>query len=293
MEARVIPFGDPRYPPLLSGIHNPPEKIYVMGQLSVLTEPSVAIVGSRRASAYGEDAAGALARALAEAGVATVSGLARGIDTAAHKASLQAGGKTIAVMGTGPDEIFPSDNKSLAEDICRQGALVTEYDPGTPGWPGNFPARNRIIAGLSLGTVVVEAAERSGALITARLAAEQGKEVFAVPGPISSPLSEGPHKLISQGAKLVRRVEDILEEIKVLRGLIPAASRKTQDELLLPALTGEEQDLLNLISLEPVSIDQLLNKSAEGAGRAANTLLSLELKGAILTLPGKRYVRSR
>lgn len=288
---------DSLYPPLLRSLADFPEKLYVQGQASCLTEPSIAIVGSRKASDYGQKVAETFSQALAEAGVTTVSGLAKGIDTAVHAATVRAGGKTIAVMGTGPDMIFPSENEALARDICEQGAVVTEFDLGTPGYPQNFPLRNRIIAGMSLGTVVVEAADRSGALITARLAAEAGREVFAVPGPITSLLSEGTNRLIAQGAKLVRGLDDILEEIEALRHKIkrrlPAVAGAKNDPVGdAPALTEDEQELLNLFSLEPLSIDHILKKSSGGAGRAANTLLSLELKGAIRTLPGKRYVRA-
>jgi DNA processing protein len=247
-------------------------------------------VGSRKASDYGESMAETLSRNLAEVGVVTVSGLAKGIDTAVHRATVRSGGKTIAVMGTGPDMIYPSENKDLAKQICDLGAVVTEFDPGTRGYPSNFPLRNRIIAGLSLGTVVVEAADRSGALITARLATEMGREVFAVPGPVTSALSEGTNRLISQGAKLVRGLEDILEEIEVLRQKIKQSAKSSAAEDP-PSLTEEEQELLNLFSLEPLSIDHILKKFSGKAGQAANTLLSLELKGALRTLPGKRYVR--
>ncbi|OGR89011.1 MAG: DNA protecting protein DprA [Elusimicrobia bacterium RIFCSPLOWO2_01_FULL_60_11] len=282
---------DALYPPLLRSLPDFPEKLHVRGRAECLTEPSIAIVGSRKASDYGCKVAETLSKSLAESGVTTVSGLAKGIDTAVHSATLRAGGRTIAVMGTGPDRVFPFENKGLADEICVAGAVITEFDPGTRGYPSNFPLRNRIIAGMSLGTVVVEAAERSGALITARLAAEAGREVFAVPGPITSPLSEGPNRLIAQGAKLTRGLEDILEEVEALRHKI---KRKAKGEPAgdAPVLTEDEQELLNLFSLEPLSIDHVLKKCSGGTGRAANTLLSLELKGAIRTLPGKRYVRA-
>ena len=281
---------DSLYPPLLRSLEGFPENLHVQGQAACLTEPSIAIVGSRKASDYGWKVAETLSRELAEAGVVTVSGLAKGIDTAVHSATVRAGGRTIAVMGTGPDMVFPSENAQLAQDICEKGAVITEFDPGVRGYPSNFPARNRIIAGMSLGTVVVEAADRSGALITARLATEAGREVFAVPGPVTSPLSEGPNRLISQGAKLTRGLDDILEEIEALRHKL--IRRSPSEEPGKPALTQDEQELLNLFSLEPLSIDHILKKVPGGAGRAANTLLSLELKGAVRTLPGKRYARN-
>lgn len=287
----LIRIEDTAYPSLLRNIPGPPGKLHVQGEFTCLAGPCVAIVGSRRATPYGEKVARTLAGHLGALGVITVSGLARGIDTAAHEGALEAGSKTIAVMGTGPDIIYPPQNKDLAGRIKAQGAVVTEFDPGTPGHPWNFPMRNRIISGLSLGTVVVEAGEQSGALITARLAAEQGREVFAVPGPITSRESAGTHRLIAEGAKLVTRVDHILEEILALRHLcgVRPAGKPGPGRI---SLTSEEQELLKWVSFEPVSIEEILRKSRGGAGRTANTLLSLELKGVVRALPGKRYARN-
>ena len=206
----LVWLGDADYPPLLKQIHDPPARLFVKGQLP--TEPMIAIVGSRRATPYGQRAARRLARDLSEAGVVVVSGLARGIDGAAHRGALEGGTPTVAVMATGLDRIYPPEHAELARTIAKTGAIITEAEDGTVPLPGRFPIRNRIISGLSLGVVVVEAAQRSGALITARMAAEQGREVFCVPGSIENPLAVGGHQLIKDGAKLVQSVEDVLEE---------------------------------------------------------------------------------
>ena len=206
----TLALGDASYPALLREIHDPPPRLHVSGRLP--PEPMIAIVGSRRATPYGCRAAHRLARELSRAGVVVVSGLARGIDAAAHRGALEASTPTVAVMATGLDRIYPPEHAELARAIARTGALVTEAEDGTLPLPGRFPVRNRIISGLSLGVVVVEAAERSGALITARMAAEQGREVFCVPGSIENPLAIGGHQLIKDGAKLVQTVEDVLDE---------------------------------------------------------------------------------
>ena len=206
----TVALGDAAYPALLREIHDPPGRLYIEGRLPIA--PTIAIVGSRRATPYGCRAAHRLARELSSAGVVVVSGLARGIDAAAHRGALEASTPTVAVMATGLDRIYPPEHAELARAIARTGALVTEAEDGTLPLPGRFPVRNRIISGLSLGVVVVEAAERSGALITARMAAEQGREVFCVPGSIENPLAIGGHQLIKDGAKLVQTVEDVLDE---------------------------------------------------------------------------------
>src|SRR5438093_10198935 len=210
----TVALGDAAYPALLREIHDPPGRLYIEGRLPIA--PTIAIVGSRRATPYGCRAAHRLARELSNAGVVVVSGLARGIDAAAHRGALEASTPTVAVMATGLDRIYPPEHAELARDIARTGALVTEAEDGTLPLPGRFPVRNRIISGLSLGVVVVEAAERSGALITARMAAEQGREVFCVPGSIENPLAIGGHQLIKDGAKLVQTVEDVLDEFPAL-----------------------------------------------------------------------------
>jgi len=213
-ETTTVWLTDPVYPALLKEIHDPPPRLHVRGRLP--SEPMIAIVGSRRATPYGGRAAHRLARELSNAGVVVVSGLARGIDAAAHRGALEGPTPTVAVMATGLDRIYPPEHAELAQAIARTGALVTEADNGTLPLPGRFPIRNRIISGLSLGVVVVEAAERSGALITARMAAEQGREVFCVPGSIENPLAIGGHRLIKDGATLVQTVEDVLDEFPAL-----------------------------------------------------------------------------
>ena len=208
--ATTVWLTDPTYPALLKQIHDPPPRLHLRGRLP--SEPMIAIVGSRRATPYGCRAAHRLARELSSAGIVVVSGLARGIDAAAHRGALEGPTPTVAVMATGLDRIYPPEHAELAQTIARTGALVTEAEDGTLPLPGRFPIRNRIISGLSLGVVVVEAAERSGALITARMAAEQGRDVFCVPGSIENPLAIGGHQLIKDGAKLVQSVEDVLDE---------------------------------------------------------------------------------
>jgi DNA processing protein len=211
---RTIALGDADYPALLKQIHDPPARLYVSGRLP--SEPMIAIVGSRRATPYGQRAARRLARDLSQVGVVVVSGLARGIDAAAHRGALEGGTPTVAVMATGLDRIYPPEHVELAQAIAQSGAVITEAEPGTPPLPGRFPIRNRIISGLSLGVIIVEAAQRSGALITARMAAEQGRDVLCVPGSIENPLAIGVHQLIKDGAKLVQTVEDVLDEFAEL-----------------------------------------------------------------------------
>lgn len=283
----VIVLCDADYPPLLREIVDPPLVLHVRGDRSLLAAPSVALVGSRRASAYGVNAAARLARDLARAGVVIVSGLARGIDGAAHASTLDAGGKTIAVLGTGLDVVYPREHRHLHERIAREGLLVSEFAPGTIPRAQNFPIRNRVISGLSLGTVIVEATGRSGSLITARLAAEQGREVFAVPGPIFSATSEGPHRLIQYGAKLVHDVDDVFDEIPALPR--PAATPATV-ERIEPAL----KSVLDVFRYdEPVGIDEAATRLARTVSSLAAPLLTLEMSGWIRAVPGARYVRVR
>jgi DNA processing protein len=217
---RVVERESPGYPALLEAIPDPPQRLYVRGKIP--EQPMLAIVGSRRATPYGERVARRLAAGLAETGIAIVSGLARGIDSAAHRGALEAGGTTVAVLATGLDRIYPPENRPLAEEIVDQGALVTEMPEQTVPLPRRFPVRNRLISGLSHGVIVVEAAERSGALITARMALEQGREVLAVPGSVDNPLTVGTHRLLKDGATLVHTVEDVLEEFP---GLVRAPAR--------------------------------------------------------------------
>ena len=294
----ILELEDVHYPSLLKMIPDPPPILYCKGDKSVLNRASVALVGSRKSTPYGEKVAEKLSRELAEYDVVTVSGLARGIDTAVHRAAVQAKGKTVAVLGSGLLRVYPPENKKLAEEIAFRGAVLSEFPLNTPPDAGNFPRRNRIIAGMSLGTVVVEADERSGSLITAKLAAEQGKDIFAVPGPIFSKTSRGTHMLIKQGAKLVESCRDIMEEINNLKGLAEAsvAGGKIRDEkgsgAFIPVLSPEEEIIFDFVDFEPVHIDVLSSKSALGSGEFSRVLLNLELKGAVKALPGKMYVRN-
>jgi DNA processing protein len=278
----VITLIDDDYPPLLKEIIDPPLALHVRGNRKLLASPSVALVGSRRASIYAINAAQALSRKLASAGLTIVSGLARGIDGAAHQAALESNANTIAVLGTGIDVIYPRSHRKLYRAIEERGAIVSEFPPGTAPHPQNFPVRNRLISGLSLGTVVVEATSRSGSLITARMAAEQNREVFAVPGPIFAAGSEGTHRLIQYGAKLVHDADDVLEEL-------PGEWQSSQvvDDLPESPLRG----VLALLSREEAMHVDALNARAKR--NVAEALLQLELGGWIRALPGARYVRIR
>ena len=282
LRTSVVAYCDAEYPPMLREIAGPPLALHVRGDVSLLAKPSVAIVGSRRASPYAINVAQHLAGRLASIGIVVVSGLARGIDGASHTAALEARGKTIAVLGTGIDVVYPRNHVRLFKRIEHEGLIVTEFPPGSPPRPEHFPVRNRVISGLTLGTIIVEATSKSGSLITARMAAEQGREVFAVPGSVFSAGSEGTHRLIQYGAKLVHDVNDILEELPGhLRLTVPAPEEPE------PPL----RELLALVSREdPTHVDTLAAKSG---GAIAEGLLALELEGWIRALPGARYVRVR
>lgn len=280
----VITLLDPDYPPLLKEIIDPPLALHVRGDRSLLARHAIAIVGSRRASPYAVNAAKHLATPLAsEALLVVVSGLARGVDAAAHEAALDAHGTTIAVLGTGIDVVYPKSNRALFRRIENEGLIVSEFPPGTPPLSQNFPIRNRIISGLSLGTVIVEATGRSGSLITARTAAEQGREVFAVPGSIFSKGTEGTHRLIQYGAKLVHDANDVIEEIEGLGRLA-----KKPDPLPPEPL----RDVLEALSRDDgVHVDAAAARLGRGVPAIAESLLQLELGGWVRSLPGSRYVR--
>jgi len=294
-EGKVIDLGDERYPELLRAIHDPPAVLYCDGLPEPSDRQAVAIVGSRLATPYGLRVTEELARALSRQGFTIVSGFARGIDAAAHCAALAAGGRTIAVLGCGLDVDYPPGHAPLRAEIAGSGAVLTEFDPGTPPRATNFPRRNRIISGLALGVVVVEAAEDSGSLITARLALEQGREVFAVPGPIDVPTSRGTHGLIKQGAKLVETVDDIVEE------LLPQLDRPLQTLKTEPIaalsehgeLSPSERTVLHLMSREPLHLDDLTERSRLTTPTVAGILLGLELKALVKQLPGQRYCLAR
>lgn len=290
----ILTLDHPAYPDSIKSLSDPPPVLYCNGDLQCLSAASVAIIGTRHPTPYGERVAATLSRELSELGIHTVSGLARGIDTIAHRSTLQAKGKTIAVLGSGLLRIYPPENVRLSELIWEKGgAVVSEFPLRFPPESGHFPRRNRIISGLSMGTVVVEAAEKSGALITAKYAAEQGKEVFAVPGPVTSKMSRGPHILIKQGAKLVENCAEILEEIAPAgQRKLPKLFHESHPLLNDPMLTEQEKQLLHIIHVEPVHIDLLSSKSRLGSGDLSQALLNLEMKGAVKSLPGKMYVRN-
>ena len=295
-----VTIDDTSYPKNLRNIYNPPKTLYVNGAFSEQDETAIAVVGSRRASAYGIEMAEKLSFELALRGVTVVSGMAIGIDTAAHRGALKARGRTVAVLGSGHGHIYPPQNEELYEKIAASGAVVTEFGNDIEPLPYNFPQRNRIISGLSLGVVVVEAARNSGALITANFAAEQGREVFAVPGKISSTTSAGTNELIKDGAKLIQSVDDIFEELSLKPvDAVPEDKRHAMGEKILKqakayvynSLTDDERKLYKALSDEPVYIDELLNKAGLEPAKASKVLLSLELKRLIKELPGKNFVR--
>jgi DNA processing protein len=301
--ADVLILDDGTYPALLREIADPPVTLYVRGEWEACFDaPCVGIVGSRRCSTYGQNVALMLARDLAARGVTIVSGLARGIDAAAHRGALEAGGRTVGVLGTGVDEVYPRDHKKLAEEILQHGgALVSQFPLGTPPIPENFPYRNRIISGLSLGVLLVEAAENSGSLITARLAMEQNREVFAVPGNVTSRNSFGTNYLIKgAGAKLVQQWQDVAAELPpevAARLLPPEPSKKkagaSQTQHTLPAdLSESERAVMKFLSAdEPVHIDALVGVSNLAVSDLTGVLLGLEMRDLVRQLPGKCFVR--
>lgn len=298
---RLLRCTDADFPPPLETIPQPPIALFVAGDASLLLHPQVAIVGARRASPAGLDNARAFARVLGQAGLLVTSGMADGIDGAAHLAALDAGLPTVAVVGTGPDRVYPRKHHALARRIAAGGALVSEFPPGTAARADHFPRRNRIIAGLSLGTLVIEAGLQSGSLITARLAGEQGREVFALPGSIHNPLARGCHRLIRDGARLVEEPGEVVE------ALAPAA-RALGAELALrlaaaPADAGiggpephghadpQYRRLLDALGHDPVALDELVARTGQPAAELSSMLLMLELEGRVGTLPGNRYQR--
>jgi DNA processing protein len=282
----VITFGDARYPPLLSAIADPPPVLWTRGQAEVLARPSVAIVGSRAATPYARDVAAHLGDQLARAGLVVVSGMARGADGAAHLGCLKAGGTTVAVLGCGPDIIYPAEHRQMAVNICESGVLVSELGPGGPPLPENFPLRNRLISGISLAVVVVEASERSGSLITARYALEQGRDVMAVPGNVLSGRNRGSHALLKDGAKVVESADDILAELGWPAGAgddaAPVKSNNylKSDGLLERLAVGEMYELDDLASLTGLPGPRLLVRVTEW-----------ELQGRLVRGPGGRFQR--
>ena len=308
-QTEVIPLTDPRYPALLKAIFDPPLVLFARGRVELLGNLMLAVVGTRRPTTYGTTVATRLARDLCSAGLTITSGMARGVDTAAHKAVLEAGGDTVAVFGCGVDEVYPSENRKLATQMTSQGLIVSEFPMGTPPYPQNFPVRNRIISGMSLGVLVVEGGEYSGSAITAKLATEQNREVFAVPGNITSKQSWGPNLLIKQGAKIVQEWNDVMAELEVEdRRLLAARMRKrletnekedpetsgaslSSDPFVRPNPSGSAI----LRALRPdsaVSLDQLL-AALEGTSSSEilAALFELEMTGQVRQLPGKQFLK--
>lgn len=320
---QVLTLEDAAYPVNLLQIYDPPPVLYVKGALAPEDAKAVAVVGSRRATPYGKAIADQLAYDLAQAGITVVSGLARGVDTCGHRGALRCGGRTLAVLGCGADVVYPRENRELFEEIAAKGAIISEFPLGTPPEATNFPVRNRIISGLSLGILVVEAAEDGGALITADFALEQGRDVFAVPGAITNRYSRGTNRLIKEGAKLVEGVADILEEYPAIMlapqsaapeqlsfpldpdlnsersdekkkaANRPAAKARTLANLDEPdpaELSPAEKQLLSRLSLEPVVVDKLIADSGLTPSQVISILMFLEMRGLVQQLPGRRYV---
>ena len=324
-QCHIVTINDDAYPSLLKQIDDPPALLYVIGEFPLQDAPSIAIVGSRSPTEYGKTISQQLSHQLAERGITVVSGFARGIDTCVHRGALEAGGDTIAVFGCGLSIIYPETNRALAEDIIKSGALISEFPMTMPPRGKNFPRRNRVISGLTLGTLVVEASERSGSLITARHAAEQGREVFAVPGQIFSGVSRGTHSLINQGATLINSVDDLLDALpqdytRTLGGESPEPNRQLsprQDRISKqPAktarsqstekrstptpqpkakvdlnLTPDEQAVLSAMDADSVHIDEITRVTQLPIGKVSSLLVMLELKGIVQQLPGKQFVK--
>jgi len=293
-ESTLLPCFDDAYPPLLRESPGAPPLLYVRGRVDVLCEPQLAMVGSRNPSAGGRATARQFAASFARLGLTITSGLALGIDAACHEGALGADGTTIAVLGHGLDEIYPREHQELAGRICVAGALVSEFPPGTPPLNHHFPRRNRIIAGLAHGTLVVEAAGKSGSLITARLAGTAGREVFAIPGSIHNEMARGCHELIRQGAKLVECPEDVLTELKISLSTQLLATPGTGPAAIRPAgsvLDKEYKILLDALAFEPASVDSLIERTGMNSESIASMLLILELDGYVAPHPGGRYSR--
>jgi len=294
---RLLHAGHAAYPPMLAAIEDAPVVLFVRGGVDFLSAPQVAVVGSRNPSPAGVEHAAAFSQALALLGFVITSGLAMGIDAASHTAALAAGGATVAVAGSGLDKVYPAVNAELAKRIEQQGAMVSEFPPGVPPRGENFPRRNRLISGLSLGVIVVEAALRSGSLITARLAAEQGREVFAIPGSIDNPMSHGCHRLINQGAKLVESVADVVGELGVMLAT-NAESMEPTHKCRVAAGDGEktstadEKILLSALGHDPASIDTLVERTGLTAEKVSSILLALEIHGYVSSAPGGLYNRA-
>ncbi len=296
-QANLLMLGDERYPALLKEIADPPPLLYVRGDVDRLSFPQLAMVGSRNPDLPGRETARDFARRLAAAGMTVTSGMAMGVDTESHRGALESG-HTVAVVGTGLDRVYPAKNRELAHQIVEAGAIISEFPVGTEPHPANFPRRNRIISGLALGTLVVQAAKKSGSLITARLAMEQGREVFAIPGSIHNPLARGNHQLIRQGAKLVETTDDIMEELSGMLNLLREQfnlDESTFDQSVNDVVEVEEgspaAQLLEQMGHEAILIDQLVVLSGLTAEAVSSIIMRLEIQGAVVSLPGGRVQR--
>lgn len=284
---QILTWDDENYPPRLKEIEQPPPVLYVRGEILAEDHFAVAIVGTRRVTPYGRQVTEELAAFLAANGITVVSGLARGVDAVAHSAALKAGGRTVAVLGSGVDRIYPPENRALADQMILRGAVISDYPVGTVPESGNFPPRNRIISGLSMAVVVIEAGETSGALITAEFAAEQGREIFAVPGSILAPQSKGTNKLIQQGALPLLTPQDIMQALNLTRVGEQKAARK-----ILPADAVEAQ-VLGLLNSEPVHVDEIRNQTGLPIEKVSAALVMMELKGMVRQVGGMHYVAVR
>ena len=283
-QAQIISLSDPRYPPLLKQLHQPPIILYVQGQVEMLSQIQLAMVGSRRPTISGKENAYQFAKDLAQMGFVITSGLALGVDALCHQGALAGGGSTIAVMGSGLDHIYPRQHNHLAAEIIEQGVLVSEFPLRVAPQARNFPRRNRIISGLSVGTLVVEAAVKSGSLITAKYALEQNREIFAIPGSINNPMAKGCHSLIRQGAKLIESAQHIVEELELLvtqpeQGTLPLFENNIE-------LEEDEKLIIGCIGSDPTSIDQISARSGKDSGDVASVMLLLELKGLVVNEDG-------
>jgi DNA processing protein len=294
---RLLHWDEPAYPPLLREIYDPPPLLYARGNLELLVKHAIGMVGTRRPTPYGNQMAERLARDLADRGLMIASGLARGIDSSAHKGALASPhGATVAVLGTGIDVVYPKENKKLFAQIEERGALVTEFPIGAQPFPQNFPIRNRIVAGMSLGVVVVEGAQYSGSLISARLAMEFGREVYGVPGNVTQPPSFAPNQLIKQGAKLVMGWEDVVEELptEIRAQLFPVEQPAVEQRASLfeQSLAGAEKSLFSLLSVDQARhVDEIVELSGLNSSQVLATLFELEMKGLIRQMPGKNFVK--
>ena len=291
---RLVNWTDPEYPQTLLEIYDPPVMLYVRGDAQVLNQPSISIVGTRRPTLYGTQMAERLGRELAARGLGVVSGMARGIDAIGHQGALAVNGRAIGVLGTGVDVCYPKENRKLYEKVLERGAILSEFPLGTHPAPENFPVRNRIVAGMPLGVVVVEGAQYSGSLITARLAMEFGREVFGVPGNVTQPVSFAPNQLIKQGAKLVTNGADVIEELPtpIRAALVQAEQPEAEQRNLLAAasLNSSEKKIYDLLSTdEPKPIDDIVECSGLNSSEVLATLFDLEMKGIIRQLPGKQF----